>query len=128
MIYDTNFLIALEGHSKRFSRAQAKAWLAQHETGSLYLPRIAEMEFLAGADADEAAAPLLSLFAVLPMDEPVLTEAVEIMRELRAAGQRIGAADSIIAATARLYDLPLVTDNVKHFARVFGVNVVSYLG
>jgi predicted nucleic acid-binding protein len=48
------------------------------------------------------------------------------MRELRTAGQSIGLADSIIAATARLYDLPLVTENTQHFARVPGLDLRAY--
>ena len=127
MIYDTNFLIALQGRNKRFTRAAAKAWLTAHETGRLYVSRMSAMEFAAGMEIDAAAAPFLDLCTPLEMDGPVQTEAVEIMRELRAKGQSIGAADSIIAATARLYGLPLVTDNVRHFERVPGLEVRGYV-
>ena len=127
MIYDTNFLIALQGRHKRFSRAQAKTWIAQHETGDLYIPRVAEVEFLAGFAADADAAPLLDLFVVLSPDDSVWAETVGVLRELRTAGERIGLADSIIAATARLYGLPLVTDNARHYKRVAGLDVRVYL-
>ncbi len=127
MIYDTNFLIALQGRGKRFTVAEAKAWIARHETGMMYIPRMVSLEFSSGFSSDSAAAPLLRLFTVLPMSEGVLAETMRVMRELNAKGQGIGAADSIIAATARLYGLPLVTDNAKHFARVQSLEVRTYL-
>lgn len=125
MIYDTNFFIALQGRKKGITAKQARDWAAK-DPGALYVPRIVEIEFLAGFAADADAAPYLRGFVVLPMDSTVLKETVRIMRELRIAGGGIGAADSIIAATARLYGLPLVTDNVKHFKRIGGVDVRSF--
>lgn len=55
--------------------------------------RICELEFASGFRADSEAAPFLQGFTILPVSEPVLCEAAEIMRELRAAGQGIGVAD-----------------------------------
>jgi predicted nucleic acid-binding protein len=43
-------------------------------------------------------------------------------------GQPIGETDAWIAATARLYDLPLVTNNVRHFQPVSGVRLISEAG
>lgn len=126
MIYDTNFLIALQGRHKRFTRAHAKAWISTHETGALYVPRVVAVEFAAGFVEDRHAAPLLGLFVVLSPDDAVWAETLLVMRELRTAGQSIGLADSIIAATARLYGLPLVTENTKHFARVPGLDLRAY--
>ncbi|HEY9247841.1 MAG TPA: type II toxin-antitoxin system VapC family toxin [Rariglobus sp.] len=126
MIYDTNFFIALQGRKKGITAKQARDWAAK-DPGALYVPRIVEIEFLAGFATDADAAPYLRGFVVLPMDSTVLKETVRIMRELRIAGGGIGAADSIIAATARLYGLPLVTDNVKHFKRIGGVDVRSFV-
>lgn len=89
MIYDTNFLVALQGRKRGITAQEARAWSATHDTSGLYVPRIVEMEFLAGFP--------------------------------------IGAADSMIAATARLYGLSLVTDNVNHFRRVPGLHVLGYI-
>lgn len=127
MIYDTNFFVALQGRKKGITAQQARAWSAENDTSGLYLPRIAEMEFMAGFATDKEAAPYLRGFVVLPLNAAVLDETARIMRELCRAGQAIGAADSIIAATARLYGLPLVTDNVKHFRRVAGLDVRGYI-
>ncbi|MFA6289378.1 MAG: type II toxin-antitoxin system VapC family toxin [Opitutaceae bacterium] len=125
MIYDTNFLIALQGRKKGITANEARAWAA-NDPGVLYVPRLVEMEFLAGFASDAEASRYLRGFVVLPLESAVLKETVRIMRELRGEGQGIGAADSIIAATARLYGLPLVTDNVRHFNRVQGLNVRNF--
>ncbi len=76
---------------------------------------------------DAAADRFLRLFTILPMNEAVLTESVSVMRELRQTGKGIGVADAIIAATARRYDLALVTDNIRYFKRVKGLKVQGYV-
>ena len=50
----------------------------------------------------------------------------EIYRELKTAGQLIGANDIWIAATVRAYRVPLVTRNHEDFARISGITVLSY--
>jgi predicted nucleic acid-binding protein len=127
MIYDTNFLIALQGRKKRFSRADSLAWMKREDQGIGYISRLTEIEFLGGFSTNEEAARYLKPFTILPLDKIVLDEAVVVMRELRSSGKGIGAADSIIAATARLYGLPIVTENVKHFDRVKGVLTRNYM-
>ncbi|MCI0376007.1 MAG: type II toxin-antitoxin system VapC family toxin [Gemmataceae bacterium] len=51
----------------------------------------------------------------------------EIYAELAKKGQMIGAHDLIIAATARSQHLPLLTDNVKEFSRVSGLQVIPFV-
>lgn len=128
MIYDTNFLIAIQGRLKRFSRAQAVAWLKREDDGNAYIPRMVEIEFRAGFQTDLDAEAHLRFFTVIPISDPLISETLRVMRDLRQTGKGIGAADSMIAATARLYGLPLVTDNARHFARVPGLDVRSYMG
>jgi predicted nucleic acid-binding protein len=127
VIFDTTFLIAIQGRKKGFSRAQALEWMKVHGGLRFFTGRICELEFASGFATDSAAAPYLQGFTILPVNDPVLREAAEIMRDLRAVGQGIGVADSIIAATARLYGLPIVTDNTKHFKRVPGLVVRNYM-
>lgn len=98
-----------------------------HGGSRFFTCRICELEFASGFATDVDAAHYLKGFTILPIDEPVLREAAEIMRELRVTGHDIGLADSIIAATSRLYALPLVTDNVRHFRRVPGLDVRGYI-
>jgi hypothetical protein len=58
VIYDTNFLGALQGRQRGITAQEARAWSATHDTFGLYVPRIVEMAFLAGFPTDAAAAPL----------------------------------------------------------------------
>lgn len=46
--------------------------------------------------------------------------------ELSAAGNRLGAADSLIGATAVRFDEPVLTANPDHFERIPGVVVETY--
>ena len=50
----------------------------------------------------------------------------EISAELTKTGRMIGAHDLLIAATARLHDLPILTDNVNEFSRVPGLRPIPH--
>jgi tRNA(fMet)-specific endonuclease VapC len=54
-------------------------------------------------------------FSVLPFDRDLCVQWAEVRDQTRRAGRQIRVADSWIAATALLYDAPLVTHNRKHF-------------
>lgn len=58
MIYDTNFLVALQGRQKGITANQARAWASENDAGTLYLPRIAVVEFLAVFATDAEAEPI----------------------------------------------------------------------
>ena len=55
---------------------------------------------------------------VLPLDEVVVARAVSLRQE-----RKMGLADAIIAATALVHQLPLVTRNVDDFKLVAGLTV-----
>ena len=59
---------------------------------------------------------------ILPLDEAVAWEWARYMQEARAAGFRPPLMDSLIAATARAWDLKVVTRNVDDFPLVEVVN------
>lgn len=64
---------------------------------------------------------------VLPLDRAAATRAVEIQRDLRAAGREIGAVDVMIAGTAAASSDPTVlTRNVEELERVEAIDVESY--
>lgn len=52
---------------------------------------------------------------VLPMDAVVARIAGALEDEAKSKGRNPGLGDIIIAATARAYDLTVVTENVRHF-------------
>ena len=55
----------------------------------------------------------LSLTAIVPFDDPAAAEHARLVAEFRAAGLAFQAFDSLIAATARLHGLTLVTRDMK---------------
>ena len=57
---------------------------------------------------------------ILPLDEAVTNRAI-LLRQDRA----IGIADAIIASTALIYELPLVTRNTADFQHVAGLTLLD---
>lgn len=88
------------------------ASLFELEVGALKVGRHDEFATLFGA------IPLLSV------DIPIWLEAAAIQVELVRANQIIDVIDTIIAATARVHQLPLLTLNTKHFQRVAGIQLL----
>jgi predicted nucleic acid-binding protein len=65
----------------------------------------------------------LTLLPVLPFDLTVARTHARIWSDLVASGQRIGAHDFMIAATAVAYGYAVLTHNVREFSRVPGLDV-----
>lgn len=126
MLLDTNFLVCYSGQSKRLPRSRAVEFLRQHKAAPLYVFRVSVLEFTAGMDTAAQAARHLAGFGVLPVDEIIWLEATNAFRHLRRAGLKIGVADTLIAATALNYGLPVVTENAGHFGRLPGLTVLAY--
>lgn len=64
-------------------------------------------------------------FRILPLTDDCVDSALEINKKLRSKNKQIAFPDLLIAATAKANDLPLVTLNAKHFARVEGLNLLK---
>ena len=60
---------------------------------------------------------------VYPFNEPAARRAGEISRTLEGTGQGIGERDTMIAGVCLAVGLPLATGNLKHFARVPGLDL-----
>lgn len=65
---------------------------------------------------------LVSLFEIGWGQEKVMILAIDLLKQ-HSLKQGIGLIDSMIAATALMNDLILVTDNVKHFKFIKGLKV-----
>ena len=126
MVYDTNFLVSLAGQNKRIPRERALAFLTKHISEPAYISRVSAAEFAAGFDTTRLAAEHLGRFTVLGLDDPIWNVTTDVFRSLRRAGMRIGLADTLIAATALNYGLPVVTDNIEPFSRVRGLKVYAF--
>lgn len=66
------------------------------------------------------------LFEVLPIYETLETFA-DIKAELNGKGLLIDDFDLLIGATALTYHLTLVTENVKHLARIPGIQIENWI-
>ena len=62
----------------------------------------------------------------MPSSPDLCCKWAEVMVAARAAGRRIETADAWIAATALLYDAPLVTHNGSDFLGVPGLTLISH--
>lgn len=70
---------------------------------------------------------ILMVLDILPLKAPVDEHYGEIRAYLNKSGQPIGWNDLLIASHARALDLILVTDNIKEFSRVPGLQVENWL-
>ena len=64
---------------------------------------------------------------VLPFDTPAAREAGEIRAHLAKAGNLIGAYDLLIAGHARSLGANLVTNNLREFSRVRGLQLENWI-
>jgi predicted nucleic acid-binding protein len=63
----------------------------------------------------------VNLATILPLDKEVTKKAIELRRNYR----RLKLGDAIIAATAIVHQLTLITNNTKDFINVKGVQVID---
>jgi len=68
---------------------------------------------------------ILRNYIVYPFDEPLCVTWAKVRSEDKQRGIGIGHSDAWIAATALLYQIPLVTNNAKHFVWIDGLQVIS---
>lgn len=62
---------------------------------------------------------------ILPLTLSATKQAAEIYANLRKKGQPIGHTDCLIAGIALTNDLQLVTNNIVHFKRVKGLEIIT---
>ena len=68
----------------------------------------------------------LSPFVILPYNRALCTKWAEVTEAAQSSGNRIECADAWIAATALLYDRPLVTHNHGDYRGVSGLTIISH--
>jgi tRNA(fMet)-specific endonuclease VapC len=69
----------------------------------------------------------VELNEILPLTEEVAKKAAEIYAELRKNGETIGHNDILIAGTAIVNDMTLITNNVNHFGRIKGLSIDNWI-
>jgi tRNA(fMet)-specific endonuclease VapC len=104
------------------------ARLHEHDPTEIRLCSIVKAELLYGARHSQRVAENLRLltrffntFSSIPFDDEAAEQYGVIRHELATAGTPIGPNDLMIAATALAHRLTLVTNNLKEFSRVVGL-------
>lgn len=68
---------------------------------------------------------LTQRYAVLGFELGLVKEWAQIRAECRRSGTPISVQDGFVAATARYFDLPLLSHNRKHFKGVMGISLLT---
>lgn len=131
-LLDTNILLALyRGASRELVRSRL-AGLGDGEAGTSVV--VAHELYFGAAKSrrpDENRAHVALLLQDLPVLELSRNDAAVagvIRAWLDAAGMRIGAYDVLLAGQAKARGLVLVTNNMRAFRRVEGLEVADWLG
>ena len=129
LILETTFLIDLEREVARRTEGPAHRFLEHHGEARFCIDSTIAGELAAGPRAEERAQweAFIRPFRILDCTQEVCWQYGRVYQYLRVNGILIGTNDLWISATALAYDLPLVTQNIKHFQRVPGLTVVAYL-
>ena len=97
------------------------------------IPAIVKGELLVGAEKsnrqDETLAETFAFcepYEIVPLEDSMLLTYAEIRAALELNGQKIGANDTVIAATVLAKNGVLVTNNVKEFGRIDGLNIEDW--
>ena len=110
---------------------KARSYLAVHK--QLTISMITRYEILRGLKAKDATVQLrhFETFCeknlILPLTDEIIVRASEIYAELRRKGELVGDADILIAASAMIHGLGVVTNNETHFKRISELRVENWL-
>lgn len=128
-LLDTNAVIAL----LRRTAPQLLERVLHCQEGDIALPSIVAYELYFGAYNSQKIAENLETLRLLLQDFPVVAfdaadgrAAGDIRAHLAAKGQPIGPYDVLIAGQARARDLTLVSNNLREFERVPGLNLQDW--
>jgi tRNA(fMet)-specific endonuclease VapC len=130
VLVDTDILSAImRKHALVTERARSYLRLRRNLTFSI----ITRYEILRGLYA-RGAAKQLAMFdklcaasRVLPITDPIITQAAQIYADLQKRGELISDADILIAATAITHELVVVTNNQAHFGRMRNLQTENWL-
>ncbi|NKE35706.1 type II toxin-antitoxin system VapC family toxin [Natronococcus sp. JC468] len=129
MILDTSFLIDV----LRGEKTVEEAVRTVDNRGTAHVSSVTVMELWEGvhlADSSEdertVVKNLLTDVRELPFNRKCAMTAGEINATLHRNGVPIEDTDVMIAATALVHDVPVVTNNVDHFERIDDLEILTY--
>jgi predicted nucleic acid-binding protein len=121
VIFDTNILIELyRGNVK------VKEEIELLDSNVFYISSITAAEFMVGAKdkADlKKIEKQLNKYTTIPINTEISEIFIDLFKALTLS-HRPGIADTLIAATALYYHIPLYTYNKKHFQFIPGIQLV----
>ncbi len=119
MLLDSNIIII----ASKLVQVKLISYLRNNEK-NLHTSIVSQIEVLGYHQLKEVEKAFLQNFfnaiPILPLNEIVATKAIELRQR-----KPLSLADAIIAATALTYDLTLFTDNIKDYAGIKGLKLVS---
>lgn len=121
VIFDTTVLIGLYR-----GNVTVKESIEKMGVQPFFISCITSAEFMVGAkNADDLKTieNHLGNYTVLPLNEGI-TQIFQTLIQTHLLAYRPGIADTLIAATALYYDLPLFTHNKKHFQHMKDLRLV----
>ena len=130
MILDTDILSAIMRRQSAVIPT-ARAYLREHH--QFHFSIITQYEILRGLKAKDATRQtatfenFCSRNIILPLSEETISKAAEIYADLYKRGELIGDADILIAASAMVHGLGIITNNERHFQRISDLQVENWL-
>jgi toxin FitB len=117
MVLDSNILI----YSTKPGGERLRPWLGDPGAMVSIVSRIEALGY-SGISAEEEAALEVALRSLpeIGLTEAVAKRAIALRQE-----RKMSLADAIIAATALVHDLPLVTRNVDDFRHIAGLRIIN---
>ena len=113
-LLDTDVLIDLFQHKEPAKILIAR--LSEHALLAISTLTITELRSgWTGEQADFLLPRLYALCSIVPITKEIAEQAGIWRQEYKSKGQQLGTPDTVIAATAYLYDHSLVTNNAKDY-------------
>ena len=116
-LIDTNSLI--DAQTRKLPE-KGLAFLAEAINDYFTISFITYIEFLGYKDVTQANKDFIALATVIEIDRDIIDVCIELRKT-----QRIKLPDAIIAATALVQDLIIITNNEKDFKNIKGLKFVS---
>jgi tRNA(fMet)-specific endonuclease VapC len=122
VLLDTDTLSEIIKGRDFATQRKAQEYLSLHQRFQFSI--ITRYEILRGLKAKAAFAQIQAFdeqcgkSLVLPLTEEIVVQASEIFASLRKRGAIIDDADILIAATALVHELVLITNNLEHYRRI----------
>jgi tRNA(fMet)-specific endonuclease VapC len=129
-LIDTDILSAIM-RRQSLAIVKAQTYLAMHKQFTISI--ITRYEIMRGLKAKGAHTQLATFDRfcaanrILPITDEIIVQAAEIYANLHRRGELIGDADILIAASAKVYELAVVTNNENHFGRITGLQIENWL-